>query len=145
MKYLIDTNIASELRKAHRAHPLVSSWSSHLAQTDMFLSIMTIMEIEAGHLRLASKDPVRAKLFREWLHLQIIPDYEGRILTADLEVALQLAALHVPTKRSERDAILAATALVHGLVVVTRNVKDFTGTGVKLLNPFEADPKVMTV
>jgi predicted nucleic acid-binding protein len=137
--YLIDTNVVSEFRKdeAGRAHPRVAAWAKSVPETDMFVSVYTIFELENGILRLECRDAVQGAILRKWFDNVVLLVFAGRILPADSDVAIRCAALHVPKTRPERDAWIAATALVHGMTVVTRNVADFQPTGVAVLNPWE--------
>jgi predicted nucleic acid-binding protein len=135
--FLVDTNVHSELRKADRADSRVLQWSKRQNATDHNLSAMTIWEMEIGVLRIARRDREQAKILRRWIEKTLL-DFAGRILPIDTMVALRCAALHVPNPRPDRDAYIAATALVHNLTIVTRNTRDFEGTGVKLFNPWEA-------
>ncbi len=135
--YLLDTNVISEMRIRSRTHPKVKAWELGIDLSATFLSVVTIMEIELGALLKQRKDPMQAKVFRTWLHEKVLPEYQGRILYVDTQIALRCAALHVPKTRSYRDAFIASTALEHGLIVVTRNVTDFAYTGVKLINPWQ--------
>lgn len=137
MTYLLDTNVHSELRRDDRAEPAVVKWASGCRVEDFFLSAITILEIELGVLRLARRDTAQAKPLRAWVE-KTVKDFAGQIIPIDADIALQCAALHVPNPRPDRDAFIAATALVHNLTVVTRNVRDFEGTGVKVLNPWTA-------
>lgn len=138
--YLLDTNVISEMRKAQkkRADPGVQRWSNGAKASSLYLSTITILEAETGILLLKRKNPAQAEVLREWLHDHILPGFSGRILAVDAEVALLCAPLHVPVTAPYRDALIAATALTHGLTVVTRNVKDFAPMGVKVLNPWES-------
>jgi predicted nucleic acid-binding protein len=132
--YLLDTNVLSETRRMHRADPAVWAWSQAVPADLLYISAVTVLEIEQGVLRVERRDPQQALLFANWLHKRILPQFEGRVLAFDTGVALRCAALHVP----ERDAMIAATALVHSLTVVTRNAKDFVACGVGTLNPWLA-------
>ncbi len=96
------------------------------------------MELERGIFKLERKDPGQAQILRWWLENEIIPGFSGRILNIDIQTARRCAQLHVSNIRSHTDALIAATALVHGMTVVTRNVEDFASTGVQILNPWEA-------
>ena len=138
MTYLLDTNVVSELRKvkAGRADPRVKAWVDSVDAATMFLSVMTVMELELGALLMERRGRRQGALLRSWLETQILPAFEDRILSADIAVVRSAAALHVPNLRPERDALIAATALVHGMTVVTRNVRDFESTGVSILNPW---------
>jgi predicted nucleic acid-binding protein len=134
--YLLDTNVVSELRRADRADTRVRAWADSAPAGAVFLSAISILELELGVLLSERKDPPQGRLLRRWLDAQVLTQFEGRILAVDLEVARQCARLHVPDPRSSRDAMIAATALVHAMTVVTRNVPDFAPTGVPVLNPW---------
>ncbi len=135
--YLLDTNIVSELRKGGRTDSNLLNWATSVSASSLFLSVITILEIEAGILKKERKDPFQGAILRSWLDSHVLPTFADRILNVDVAVALRCAKLHTPDPRSERDALISATALVHGLIVVTRNIKDFKETGVELLNPWE--------
>ncbi len=135
--FLLDTNVISELRRPERANPNVVAWARTIPSASFFLSAISILEIERGTLQVARRDAAQGAVLRAWIDDQILPRFEGRILSVDTAVAQRCAQLHVPDPRAERDALIAATALVHGLTVVTRNVRDFDLVGVALLNPWE--------
>jgi predicted nucleic acid-binding protein len=135
--YLLDTNIVSELRKGKKADGHVLSWAKSVTTSSLFLSVISILEIEAGVLQKEHKDPFQGAILRSWLDAHVLPAFADRMLNVDVAVALRCAKLHIPDKCSERDALIAATALVHGLIVVTRNIKDFNETGVEVLNPWD--------
>lgn len=136
--YLLDTNALSELRKRRsgKISAAVEAWAGSVDQADMFLSVITIMEIELGIALLERRDTRQAGVLRLWLHDKVMPAFAGRILPVDPTIALRCARLHVPDTKSERDAWIAATGLVHDLTIVTRNVVDFAGTDVTLLDPW---------
>ena len=134
--FLLDTNVLSELRRRHRTDPKVAAWANDTHAADLFLSAITILEVEAGALMLARRDETQGAVLRAWIDDKVLPAFNGRILSVDTAVAQRCARLHTPDPRSERDALVAATALVHGLKVVTRNVADFQPMGVDLLNPW---------
>lgn len=134
--FLLDTNVISELRKADKANPHVVDWAKKITPSKMFVSVISIMELRMGILSLARKDTRQADVLSRWLDTLVLPTFSGRILSVDLAVANQCATLHVPDPRSDRDALIAATAIVHGFTVVTRNTKDFRETGVSLINPW---------
>ncbi|MYM25234.1 PIN domain-containing protein [Duganella sp. FT135W] len=137
MTYLLDTNIVSELRKAAgKAHPNVVRWKLSVDASPQHLSAITIHELELGILLLARRNAVGGDSLRYWLQNQILISYAGRIIPVDTAIAQQSAALHVDQSRPWADALIAATALVHDLTVVTRNVSDFESTGVPALNPW---------
>ncbi|MBQ9104957.1 MAG: type II toxin-antitoxin system VapC family toxin [Mailhella sp.] len=139
MMYLLDTNVVSELRKGRRADPNVIAWAGGVSSNEMFISVISIMELRMGILSLARRDTHQADILAHWLDNSVIPAFAGRILSIDLSVANQCAILHVPDPRSDRDALIAATALTHGMTVATRNIKDFRATGVPLINPWGND------
>ena len=134
--FLLDTNVISELRRPTRADSNVVAWAGTISAASFFLSVISNLEIELGALQIARKDPAQGAVLRAWIDDQILPRFEGRILAVDTAVAQRCARLHVPDPRAERDALIAATAMVHGLTVVTRNVADFEPIGVALLNPW---------
>ena len=136
--YVLDTNVISELRKirAGKADPNVAAWAESVDAADLFVSAITILELELGVLTMERKDAAQGALLRAWLEQHVLPEFSGRTLPVDIAVARRCARLHVPDKRSERDALIAATAIVHGMTVATRNVADFQFTGVTLLNPW---------
>jgi len=138
--YLLDTNVVSELRKvaAGRADLQVARWQATVQPGDCFVSVMTLMEIEIGVLQRERRDARQGAALRAWLENQVRPQFIDRTLAVDAAVALACAGLHVSDPRPERDALIAATALVHGLTVVTRNTADFSATGVPLLDPWRA-------
>ena len=140
MMYVLDTNVVSELRKvrAGKANPNVAAWAESVDAADLFVSVVTVMELELGILSIERKDATQGAVLRAWLEQQVLPEFSERTLPIDTAVAQRCARLHVPDKRGERDALIAATALVHGMTVVTRNVADFKPTGVAILNPWEA-------
>lgn len=140
MMFVLDTNVVSELRKVRlgKADANVATWTESVDAADLFVSAITILELELGVLSIERKDAAQGSLLRAWLEQHVLPEFSGRTLPVDTAVAQRCARLHVPDKRGERDALIAATALVHGMTVVTRNVADFEPTGVKILNPWEA-------
>lgn len=136
MTFVLDTNVVSELRRLEKADPKVAAWASSVPLGSNFLSAITILELELGILSVERKDGPQGHVLRSWFDDQIMPRFEGRILPVDAAVARRCAKLHVPDPRAERDALIAATALVHGMTVVTRNVADFETMGVQLINPW---------
>jgi hypothetical protein len=138
--YLLDTNVVSELRKVHigKANGRVAAWAWSVPVVTQYLSAITVLELEAGVLRMERKDAPQGRTLRAWMDDSVLRDFTGRILEIDIPIALRCARLHVPDPRPERDAMIAATALVHGMTVVTRNVEDFRTTGALVFNPWEA-------
>lgn len=138
--FLLDTNVVSELRKvrAGRADACVANWANSIDASDLYVSVITIQELEIGVLLSERRDPAQGAIFRAWLNGHVLPAFGIRILAVDTAVALRSALLHVPNPRPVRDALIAATGLVHGMTVVTRNVADFEPTGVLTLNPWVA-------
>ena len=138
MTYLLDTNVVSELRKARsgKADVGVAAWAAGAPAASLFISVVTVQELEIGVLLAERRDPPRGAILRGWLEDHVLPAFTDRILPVDVAVARRGASLHVPDPRPIRDALIAATALVHGLCVVTRNVSDFERTGAQVLNPW---------
>lgn len=136
---LLDTNVISELRKVHtgKADVQFAQWADRLILPELYMSVISLMELETGVLRIERRDVQQGQLLRQWLDQQVLPAFEKRILAVDRQVALACARLHVPDPRSERDALIAATAITHGMTVATRNISDFKETGVRLLNPWQ--------
>lgn len=136
MKYLIDTNIVSELRKGRRADEAVRRWWQSVESGDVALSVIVLGEVRAGIERQRHRgDLPTALVFETWLET-LEAEFARRVLPVDGRVADLWGRLQVPSPRPFPDALLVATALVHDLVLVTRNVRDVEMTGVKLLNPF---------
>lgn len=134
--YLLDTVVLSELRRPDKADRGLAAWAAGTVPAELYISAITLFEIELGAALIARKDPARGSGLRGWIDRQVLPGFSARILAVDAAVAQRCAALHVPVPRPQRDGMIAATALVHGLVVVTRNVRDFEPMGVRLLNPW---------
>jgi len=140
MMFILDTNVLSELRKVHagKADANVSAWANSVDASVLFISAITVLELELDVLSIERKDKTQGALLRTWLEHYVLPEFSERTLSIDTAVAKRCARLHVPNKRGERDALIAATALVHGMTIVTRNVTDFQSTGANLLNPWQA-------
>jgi predicted nucleic acid-binding protein len=139
--YLLDTNVISELRKARKTHPNVKKWAEPLPSVNLYISVISLLELEIGILLIGRRgkdrrDKEQGAILRAWMDSHVLPAFSGRILAIDAAVAQRCATLHVPNPRSDRDALIAATALVHGLTVVTRNTADFERTGVGVINPW---------
>lgn len=134
--YILDTNVVSELRKAKKADQNVTKWAHSLASATLYISVISVLELEIGILLMERRDKEQGAILRAWMDRHVLPTFSGRILAIDTTVAQRCAALHVPNPRSDRDALIAATALVHGLTVATRDVADFEGMGVGVINPW---------
>lgn len=136
--YLLDTNVISELRKAGsaKANQQVLKWASKQNSSSMFISAISILEIEMGILQLERKDKKQAMLIKTWLETQVLSAFTDRILSFDTKAALRCAQLHIPDPKSERDAMIAAIADIHNLTLVSRNEKDFQHMGIELINPW---------
>ncbi len=137
--YILDTNVISELRKmkSGRAHESVVYWANQLSSGLLFISVITILEIETSILSLARRDTRQADRLRHWLKRQVLPTFAARTLAIDTAIAQRCASLQVPDRCADRDALIAATALEHDMIVATRNVADFAATGVELVNPWK--------
>ncbi len=137
--FLLDTNVVSELRKirAGRADANVAQWADSVDAVDLYLSAITVQELEMGVLQAERRDPLQGTILRTWLESHVLPSFSGRILPVDMAVARCSARLHVPNPCPAMDSLIAATALVHGLTIVTRNVADFQASGVPIINPWE--------
>lgn len=138
MMFLVDTNVVSELRNYPRANANVKAWEKSIIRSSMFLSVISLFELELGARQIERRDPVQGKALRAWIDGQILPAFNGRILPIDTAIVQRCATLHVPDPKQFRDSFIAATALVHDMTVVTRNVADFKPTGVMVLNPWDA-------
>ena len=138
MSFLLDTNALSEMRKIRlgRADPKVAAWNKQVSARDLFVSVITLQEIEQGLLLLQRRDVAKAGPLRHWFDAQVLPLFAGRTLPVTTEIALCCARLNVLDPKPYRDGLITATALVHGLTVVTRNEADFSATGAALLNPW---------
>lgn len=136
--YLLDTNVVSELRKARsgKADKRVIAWAESVPGIRFYLSAVSVLELELGVLLIERRDPLQGGVLRDWLDEQVLPAFADRIIPVDTAIAKRCARLHVPDPCSERDALIAASALVHSLVLITRNVNDFVATGVEIINPW---------
>lgn len=136
--YILDTNVISELRKGRKTHPNVRKWAEALPSASLYISVISVLELEIGILLVDRRDKKQGAILRVWMDSHVLPTFSDRILAIDTAVAQRCATLHVPNPCSDRNALIAATALVHGLTVATRNVADFERTGVGVLNPWVA-------
>lgn len=140
MSYLLDTNVVSALRRRDQAEKRVLDWFETAAAAEFFVSVLTMMEIEIGVRRLELYDRRQAAVIRAWKEGPLETGFRGRFLNIDFEIAERCAALHVPDPRPEIDALIAATAIVKRLTLVTRNERDFAGMPVAIVNPWSAAP-----
>ncbi len=140
MSWLLDTVVVSELR-SRRADPGLLAWVEQRDVLSFYLAATTVFELERGVQLKERSDPAQGAVLREWLDTMVLPAFAGRILPIDAEVARRAAGLHVPDPRPERDALIAAAALVHRLTVVTRNVRDFEPMGVPVVNPWKGSAR----
>jgi toxin FitB len=139
MSYILDTHVVSELRKvqAGKADSKLAAWAQTVDADILYLSVISMMELELGVLSIERKDASQGAVLREWLEQRVLPAFAVRTLDINTAIARRCARLPMPDRCSQRDALIAATALVHGMTVVTRNVADFQSTGVALLNPWD--------
>ena len=139
--YLLDTNVVSELRKvrAGKADPNVARWADSVDASELYLSVISVQELEIGVLLVERRDAAQGAMLRTWLNDHVLPAFTGRILPVDTTVALRSARMHVPDPHPVRDGLIAATALVHGMTIVTRNVDDFIRSSAMVLNPWRGD------
>lgn len=137
--YLLDTNVISELRRAKTktADQNVVRWASHLSAASMYLSVITLLELETGVRLVERRDSKQGSVLRSWLVNQVQDGFADRILPVDIPVVLRCAGYHIPNPRPYRDALIAATAAVHGLTLVTRNTRDFATLDIALFNPWQ--------
>lgn len=137
--FVLDTNIVSELRKVRngKANPGVAEWAERVPSVEWFISAITIQELEHGVLLMERSDPTQGAMLRTWLDHSVTAAFKNRVLAVDEQVARRAAALHAPDPAPFRDALIGATALVHEMTVVTRDLKDFRRFhGVDVLNPW---------
>ncbi|NJN37831.1 MAG: type II toxin-antitoxin system VapC family toxin [Acaryochloridaceae cyanobacterium CSU_3_4] len=136
--FLLDTNVVSELRKigTTKVNTAVEQWARSTPGKQTYLSVITIFELERGILLAERRDSLQGNMLRQWLDDHVLTKYSERIIAVNAAIAQCCAALHVPDPMPECDAMIAATALVHDLTIVTRNIEDFKRTGVKLVNPW---------
>lgn len=135
MSYLVDTNVISELRKGRRCDPGVASWFAAAASEEIYLSALTLGEIRKGIENIRRRDESAAAALEEWFR-ELEVSHSDHILPVDQAIAEQWGRFNVPDPLPVLDSLLAATASVHGLTLVTRNLKDVERTGVDCLNPF---------
>lgn len=133
MRYLLDTNVLSDARR--QTFPELNAWLAGQVRADLTISIISLLEIERGILQVERRDASAGQHLRAWLEAEIMPAFSGLILPIDVSVARTAAGLHVPDPMPEMDALIAATAIVHDLILVTHNTKDFERTGIRLLDP----------
>lgn len=137
--YLLDTNVVSEFRKSAdgRINKSVKRWAEEISPDLMFISAISVLELEIGVLQIERRDKKQGLILRKWLNKSVLPAFLDRVLPIDVAVAERCASLHVPNPKSERDALIAATAIEHRMTIVTRNVSDFSQSGVKIFDPWD--------
>ncbi len=136
--HILDTNVVSELRKVRsgKADPNVAAWARSVDAGTLYLSVISVLELEMGVLQIERRDPDQGSLLRTWLDKYVLTEFAERVIPIDTAVALRCAKMHVPDPHAERDALISATAIVHGMSVVTRNVSDFKVNDVSVINPW---------
>lgn len=135
MSFLLDTNILSELRKGRRCHPNVGNWIAGVEDFQLHTSVVVLGELKRGIERVRAKDATFAAELERWLS-RLIAAMGKRVLLVDQPIALAWGRIAAPRTVPPIDGLLAATAMIHGLIVVTRNVKDIADLGVSYLDPF---------
>jgi predicted nucleic acid-binding protein len=142
MKALLDTNVISELRKVPtgQVDAAFLAWMKVANIAELYLSAITIQELEFGVLQMERRDPAQGKVLRDWMRTQVLGEFQGRILPVDTEVAQRSAFVLLPKTKSFADNLIGATAYIHDMPVITRNVEDFEDTGVTVINPWN-DPQ----
>lgn len=134
--FLLDSNVLAELRRARRGNQRAIVRVEAFPRNLQFISVITLLEVTQGVIAKERTDPVQGARLRIWLDNVIRPNFSGHTLPVTERVAMLCAELHVPNPRPKYDALIAATALVHDLTVVTRNVQDFAAMGVDILDPW---------
>ncbi|SRR6266481_2824015 len=138
--FLLDTNVLSEIRRPSQADANVLRWIAAAPRRAQHVSVITILELREGAIRKGRRDATQGDMLQRWIASKVLPEFAARILDIDLTVAEACAGLIVPDPKPFRDALIAATALVHRLSVITRNVRDFDAMGVQIINPWEPQP-----
>lgn len=133
---LLDTNVLSELRKASRCHPAVAAWQQDQELEKQYVSVISLLELKLGIELEVRKNADFAARLTVWYENRIKITFRDRILPVDIRIAETCATLHAVRTRPHRDSLLAATALIHGLTIVTRNTGDFSDTGLSVVNPW---------
>lgn len=137
--FVVDTNVVSELRKARsgKANRGVTHWASSVHATLMFMSVISLHELEHGVLLAERRDPAQGEILRTWLDTSVTAAFQDRFLPVNTEIARHAAALHVPDPAPFRDALIAATALHHDMTIITRNIGDFDRfKDISVMNPW---------
>lgn len=133
---LLDTNVLSELRKASRCDPAVAAWQQDQDLEQQFVSVISLLELKLGIELKARKNTEFGARLRLWYESQVKTTFQHRTLSVDLRIAETCAGLHATRTRPYRDSLLAATALVYGFTIVTRNTADFADSGLMLIDPW---------
>ena len=136
--YLLDTNVISEARKIRsgKSDPSVEKWFDDVTSTDMYISVISVHELELGILAKERQDKAQGEILRQWFENRVLPTFQDRTLVLTQDAAIISARLHVPNPQPVKDAYIAGIAVANRLIVVTRNTKDFEGMNVKTLNPW---------
>ena len=137
MAILLDTNVVSELRKKSRCHPSVAAWQDAIQGEQVYISAISMMEIKVGVIAARRKNPEFSTVLNEWYEMQVKPAFHKRVIPVDLAVSECCSVFLSQRTRPLADALIAATAHAHGLILATRNMADFSDTGIDLVNPWD--------
>jgi toxin FitB len=136
--FLLDTNVLSETRKLAKGigSDQVKEWFTAQQSQDLYISVISLFEIERGILLLQRRDKPQAAILQKWFAQKLKPEFKSQTLGIDERIASECAALHVPDPKPYMDALIAATARVHDFTLITRNTKDFEPMGARCINPW---------
>lgn len=136
MTYLLDTDVVSGLRRLNHLPRETAAWFASVPEDSLYISVITVMEIEIGIRRRERRDPAQGALLRRWKSEWVLPAFDGRVLDVTTEIAEACAAMHVPDPKPSFDSLIGATAIVHGFTLLTRNLADFPNMPIAKLDPW---------